>query len=376
MWLSLQSAHQRLADLTHHTAVPAYLDHVNRYTFAASGHVLIGDAAVHGYKHRQRWRFLDRDIQKAARQLAELRIDAGDLVDACLASSELGTWRSRVSNWISEALYDLALGKPGGDTALIEGAAGEQLPEAVTRRTIASTRPLPLMAWSGSVWLIPRAYAALLDRSEETEARLVEQDEVCSGCGAPANREQWRSSSATGFVALCPPCAAESSRPYTGHLRGRQYTKAFAKRSRADAFLCQMCPEPRRALYWDHCHVHELFRGPLCVRCNNAEGGSGFIDRPKAVEYLLQCTGCRAQRTLPPQHHADVVRRLFEFEPPEACAHEVSWRWFHVEDDGSVVARFRCYQHQPALDWAVTVEADDVGILVRRFLEKELESDL
>lgn len=87
MWLSLQAAHQRLADLTHHTAVPAYLDHVNRYTFAAASHVLIGDTAVPGYKYRQQWRFLDRDIQKAGKRLAGLAIDPGDLVDAGLEAA-------------------------------------------------------------------------------------------------------------------------------------------------------------------------------------------------------------------------------------------------------------------------------------------------
>ncbi|UFQ13559.1 endonuclease VII domain-containing protein [Streptomyces huasconensis] len=370
MWLSLQAAHQRLADLTHHTAVPAYLDHVNRYTFSATSHVLIGDMAVPGYKYRQQWRFLDRDIQKSGKRLAGLEIDPGDLVDAGLEASEPHTWRSRVWQWISQATYESELPRMQGPGVLSKNFTGQQLPEAFTQRTIASTRPLPLMVWSGKEWLVPRAYAAVLDRAEEVEAGLAAQDDVCSGCGTPAGSKQWRSSSASGFVVLCPSCAAQAARPYTGHLRGRQYTKAFAKRSPAEAFLCRMCPEPRRALYWDHCHSHGLFRGPLCVKCNNSEGTRGFIDRPGAVDHLLQCTDCRAQRTLPLQHHADIVRCLAVFEPHAACTHELSWRWFYVEDDGSVLARFQCYQHQPELVWSVTVPSDEVKLLVRQFIDE------
>ncbi|MGW1278855.1 endonuclease domain-containing protein [Streptomyces tsukubensis] len=376
MWLSPQAAHQRLADLTHHTAVPAYLDHVNRYTFAAASHVLVGDLAVPCYKHRQRWRFLDRDIQEVGRRLAGLRVGPGELIDACLDFNESRTWRASVGRWISEGLYESKLAQPPGNAVLPQGFTGRQLPESVTRQTIASTRPLPLMTWSGKVWLIPRTYAALLDRAEVVEAGLVKQGEVCSGCGAPADREQWRSSSAAGFIVLCPPCAAQVSRSYTGHLRGRRYAKSFPNYSPADDFLCKMCPEPRRALYWDHCHVHELIRGPLCVQCNNAEGGAGFIDRPGAVEHLLQCTGCRTQRTLPSQHHADVVRRLSSFKPHKACTHELSRQWFRVQDDGSVLALFCCNRHQPDLDWSVTVGAEEVRALVRRFVDEALDSGL
>ncbi|MEU6060779.1 endonuclease domain-containing protein [Streptomyces sp. NPDC047097] len=373
MWLSPKAAHQRLADLTHHTAVPAYLDHVNRYTFAAATHVLIGDTAVRGYKHRQQWRFLDRDIQEAGQRFARLGIDPGDLIDAGLDVGAPRTWRCRVNGWVFQATHESAF--PWSAGALPRGFTGQQLPDALTRGTIASTRPLTLMTWSGKAWLIPRAYATMLDRAEEVEAALATHDTVCSGCGVPAG-ERWRSSSATGFVVLCPSCAAQTSRPYTGHLRGRRYTKWYAKRSRADVFLCRMCPEPRRAMYWDHCHSHELFRGPLCVRCNNAEAGPGFIDRPGAVEHLLQCTGCRAQRTLPPHHHGDVVRRLAVLPPCEACSHEPSRRWFCVEDDGSVSARFLCYRHQPELDCSVTVPVQEVGPLVRRFVGEALDRGL
>ncbi|WCL89597.1 hypothetical protein [Streptomyces sp. JCM 35825] len=185
MWLSLQAAHQRLADLTHHTAVPAYLDHVNRYTFSATSHVLIGDMAVPGYKYRQQWRFLDRDIQKSGKRLAGLEIDPGDLVDAGLEASEPHTWRSRVWQWISQATYESELPRMQGPGVLSKNFTGQQLPEAFTQRTIASTRPLPLMVWSGKEWLVPRAYAAVLDRAEEVEAGLAAQDDVCSGCGTP-----------------------------------------------------------------------------------------------------------------------------------------------------------------------------------------------
>lgn len=373
MWVSPQAAHQRLVDLTHHTAIPAYLDHVNRYTFAASSHVFIGEVPVLGHKRSQQWQFVDREVQEAAKRLVGLGIDPGDLVDAALGSGEVGSWRSRVASWVGQAILVHA----PDDRALPQGFSGQHLPADFIRRTIASTRPLPLLTWSGRTWLIPRAYAALLDRAEKAEASLTAQTAVCSGCGTRAQTDQWRSSSASGFVVLCPPCAAKAARPYTGHLRGRQYTKAFAKQSRADAFLCRMCPEPRRALYWDHCHPHGLFRGPLCVKCNNAEGGPGFIDRPKAVGHLLQCTQCFTQRTVPPQHHADVVRRMFDFTPHVACVHEPSsWSWLCVQEDGSVLARFQCYQHQSALEWFVTVPAEEVRLLVSRFVDDAISSGM
>ncbi|MFF9150407.1 endonuclease domain-containing protein [Streptomyces sp. NPDC014861] len=370
MWVSPQTAHHRLVDLTHHTSVPAYLDHVNRYTFAASSHVFIGEVPVLGHKRGQLWKFADRDIQEAGRRLAGLGIDPDDLTDAGLESDERDTWRSSVRSWLDQALFTHA---PQGES-LPAGFPGRHLPSGYVRRTVASTRPLSLLTWSGRAWLIPRGYADLLDRAEKAEADLTLQATVCSGCGTRAESDQWRSSSAMGFVVLCPACAAKTARPYSGHLRGRLYTKAFAKRSRADAFLCAMCPEPRRALYWDHCHSHGLFRGPLCVTCNNAEGGPGFLNRDGAVDHLLQCTVCRSRRTLPPQHHENVVRRLFDFGPHMACTHDPSWRMFYVQEDGAVLARFQCYQHQPALEWSVLVPADDVSALVRRFVDESAGS--
>ncbi|MFJ6523552.1 endonuclease domain-containing protein [Streptomyces filamentosus] len=354
-----------MIDLTHHTPVPAYLDHVNRSTFAAASHVLIGEVPVLGYKRSQQWMFLDRDIQEAGKRLAGLGVDLDDLTDAGLDSCERHTWRSRVRSWVGEAAYVHAL----GEEALPRGFSGRDLPASFTRRTIASTRPLPLLTWSGQEWLIPRAYAALLDQAEKAEADLASQPTLCTGCGTPSETERWRTSSAAGFVVLCPACSAKAARPYKGHLRGRLYTKAFAKQSRADAFLCAMCPEPRRALYWDHCHSHGLFRGPLCVTCNNAESGPGFLNRDGAVDHLLQCTACSSQRTLPPQHHADVVSHLFDFGPHMACTHGPSWRGFYVQEDHAVLARFVCYRHEPALEWSVLVSADDVGALVRRFVD-------
>ncbi|MEU3401990.1 endonuclease domain-containing protein [Streptomyces filamentosus] len=365
MWVSPQAAHQRLVDLTHHTTVPAYLDYVNRYTFAASSHVFVGEVAVLGHKRSQLWKFVDREVQKAGRQLVELGIDLGDLVDARLERGEPGSWRSRVASWVGEAAW---LHAPDGG-ALPEGFTGQHLPEEFIRRTVASTRPLPLMTWSGRTWLIPRAYAALLDRAEKAEAELTAQAAVCTGCGTRAETEQWRTSSAAGFVVLCPACSAKAARPYAGHLRGRTYTKAFAKQSRTDAFLCAVCPEPRRALYWDHCHAHGLVRGPLCVKCNNAEGGPGFLKLAGAVDHLLQCSACRTGRILPSQHHADVVGRLADFDPHPACTHAPSRRRFHVEEDGAVLAWFRCFEHEPALEWSVRVPVHDVDALVRQLVD-------
>ncbi|MEU6106311.1 endonuclease domain-containing protein [Streptomyces flaveolus] len=68
---------------------------------------------------------------------------------------------------------------------------------------------------------------------------------------------------------------------------------------------------PSQAFAWDHCHEHGHVRGPLCTSCNNVEGKTApdsFLQLEGGALHLLQCRGCREQRTLPRRFHLEVVR--------------------------------------------------------------------
>nr|WP_232107623.1 endonuclease domain-containing protein [Streptomyces gossypiisoli] len=145
--------------------------------------------------------------------------------------------------------------------------------------------------------------------------------------------------------------------------------------ARADAFSCRLCPELRQAFYWDHCHDHGFVRGPLCPRCNTSEGGPGFLKRPGSVEHLLQCNGCRRKRTVPRQHHPDIVRGAYVLAPHPSCTHQPSTCWGAVEEDGSVRFQLSCWQHTPVLEWERFIPADEVRHLVKEFVDKALEAD-
>ncbi|WP_327350291.1 endonuclease domain-containing protein [Streptomyces sp. NBC_01304] len=361
-----------LSEATEGCDVPCDLGRPSRYDFAASPYVLIGDVVVPGRKHKQRWWLDDRDVRKAGERLAGLELDPEDLVNVSqMPDGEGHAWRSRVSDWVFQATW---AHKQNSGQEPSAGITADRLSERYSRRTIACTRPLPLLTWSGTQWLVPRGYAVLLDRTDVLSAEVAQQTLLCSGCGARDEGKQWRSSSAKGFITLCPSCSTTVARPYKGHLQGRLYAAAFAKRSPADAFLCWMCSDPRRALYWDHCHAHGFIRGPLCVRCNNAEGGPRFIEQPRAVEHLLQCTGCHGDRTLPPHHHADVVRKVAAFEPHDSCGQAPSNTWGCTQEDGSVEFQLVCHRHSDGADhrWVQTVPAAQVASIIRDFVGKAI----
>ncbi|MFI9588326.1 hypothetical protein ACIHCQ_42590 [Streptomyces sp. NPDC052236] len=45
------------------------------------GHVFFGDIALCCYKHKVRWKYDEREIRRAGRSFAELRLDLDDVVD-------------------------------------------------------------------------------------------------------------------------------------------------------------------------------------------------------------------------------------------------------------------------------------------------------
>ncbi|WP_226652329.1 endonuclease domain-containing protein [Streptomyces hydrogenans] len=74
-----------------------------------------------------------------------------------------------------------------------------------------------------------------------------------------------------------------------------------ARKLRADDYLCRLC-QSSRASVWDHCHGHDLVRGPVCASCNTFER-QGPPGAPAAAGggrgALLECSRCREERTLP-----------------------------------------------------------------------------
>ncbi|WP_432176681.1 endonuclease domain-containing protein [Streptomyces sp. Tue6028] len=387
--ISPEYAGRLLEELTTGCPVPAAPTALSRYAFQTSDHVLIGDVAVRGYKHKNRWRLDERDIRHAGDKLASLPIDLDDLVDARLTSAEHGrTWRSQILNWFTHAAYEdqTANGchcegrQPCDRTrpnqhGLGCGTTRDQVDARYGQRSIASTRPLPLLTWSGTIWAIPRAYAALLDRADHITTQSAEQAARCSRCGATGDIWQWRSSSAAGYTTLCPTCTSAVTRPYKGHLQGRQY-KTLPKNAQPDAFLCLLCPSPRQAMYWDHCHEHGFVRGPLCASCNTHEGGGHrFIERPGAVQHLLSCDGCRRERTVPPRHRPDIVLQTFVFDPHGPCMEQPRYRWGAIEENGAVRFRLQCGHHMPAHQWEQIVPASHVRRLVEEFVGESLKAD-
>jgi hypothetical protein len=126
---------------------------------------------------------------------------------------------------------------------------------------IAGTRPLMLLTWSGTHWVLPRAYADMLDRSQEQDRALAERARICTGCRAQGSPWAWRTVTPSGYVTLCPVCSGEAFQPYTGQLDGVAY-RSLRRAHRATEYLCCLCRESRAAL-WEYCHEHGHIRGPL-----------------------------------------------------------------------------------------------------------------
>jgi hypothetical protein len=374
-------ARRLLLELTAGCPVPAAPGWLSRYAFQTSDYVVVGDATVRGYKYKNRWRLDEREVRAAAERLASLPIDLNDLVNARIPVHGDGpSWRSLIRRWLDHAVYkhqaEHGCACPGqhpcdGTRPNRDGlgcAMNRAEAEArFGRQTIAATRPLPLMVWSGTTWTVPRAYAALLDRADALNTQTAVRSSACSRCGATGDTS--RASSTAGYITLCAACTANVARPYQGHLRGRLYA-SLPSYARADGFLCRMCPDARPAMYWDHCHTHGYVRGPVCASCNTYEGGGGrFLNQPGAVEHLLQCEGCHRERTVPARHQPDIVQRTFVFAPHDGCPHPPRHAFGTVEPDGSVRYRLSCWRHTTEHRWEQTVPAAHVRRLVEEFVD-------
>ncbi|MBD0742942.1 hypothetical protein [Streptomyces sp. CBMA152] len=85
MLISPKSACATFGDLTQNCVLPLVPDLLLRTkSLIHHGHIVIGDVALRGYKHKARWMYDDRDVHRAGRALTDLRIDFGDLAEVRL----------------------------------------------------------------------------------------------------------------------------------------------------------------------------------------------------------------------------------------------------------------------------------------------------
>lgn len=395
-----ERARSLFADLTQNATVPLdpdvllYMPRLRQHA-----HVFFGDIAVRCYKHKARWMYDERDVRAAGQVLADLDVDLGDVVDVELPAyrdiSEREPeewhrpgWRRTLMSWMVErARFKLVQeNRPCEEWGDWRAVGGNGLPGGLTweefiayssqarhLQNIAGTRPLQLLAWNGETWLLPRAYTEFLDRWEQRESELVDRARLCR-CGAQGPYfGDWRRNTRTGYVTMCPPCAGASSQLYTGHLRGVLYDAHRRRGTRADDYLCRLCKQSPAAA-WGHCHEHGYVRGPLCGRCNTLEGTGHpyyFLRLEGAALHLLECRGCREQRTLPRRYHTAVVREHLEQTerhgrcPREPYARELEHthgvRRFELECSGWHASR-----------WTKDVTTPERAALVQAFIDAAL----
>ncbi|WP_165989765.1 hypothetical protein [Streptomyces sp. YIM 98790] len=240
MLISPQLARDTLADLTKDCGLPLDAGELipSRGDFLDHGHVFIGDVAVRGYKNKGRWKYDDRDIRRAGKALAAVTVDHSDVMEAQVPSRRYfedresyddwnrADWRRILNYWIYAAArrsrhrdlvpaygdfdsdfcsswYEIGThGLPGQLTL-------EELISSYGACTVAATRPFELLTWSGTRWVLPRAYADMLDRWQERDRALAEQARICTGCQQQGSRWAWRTPTASGYVTLCPACSGE-----------------------------------------------------------------------------------------------------------------------------------------------------------------------
>ncbi|MFF0386939.1 endonuclease domain-containing protein [Streptomyces sp. NPDC004286] len=403
MPISREYARSLFADLTQNATVSLDPDELLHMPgLRRHGHVFFGDIAVRCYKHKARWMYDERDIRAVGRAFADMEVRPDDVVDVQLPAyrrvAEHGPeewhrpdWRRLLVAW----MFDRARGQ------LVEqgrhydewgswrdiGANG--LPGELTwedfvassgrhryLQNIAGTRPLQLLAWSGENWLLPRAYAELLDRWERRESELVDRARLCATCGEQGPYwGGWRTPTTSGYVTRCPPCSGAAFKPYTSHLRGVRYETLRRRGTRADDYLCRLC-RASQASAWDHCHEHGYVRGPLCGSCNTREGKAPpyyFLQLEGGALHLLECRGCLEQRTLPRRFHMDVVRAHLErTERHGRCRKQP---YVHEVEHAHGVHRFRLQcSGWHATGWTKDVTTPEAAALVRAFADATLAS--
>ncbi len=343
--IDLKTAVRYLAEGTRGCEIPVDAQAFRR-RLDTHEHLFFGHVPLRAYKHSNRWKFVENDVRQAALTIAALPWAPEDLIDASLLPLHHGPegpcwptrpdWRADIRGAIQRAAHRARMDhrcacsgqapcpQPGpGADGLPCSLNWEELREDHSAYTIACVRPFAGLRWVGDAWLMPRTLVLILDAWQEAQRRLDATPAQCSGCGAGGNVLDWRAATTSGWKILCPACAAASLRPYCGELQGVPYAQVRKRGLSAEGFLCVLCPTPRPASFWDHCHTpgHGLVRGPVCASCNGKERhGKEYLEASGSVRHLLRCDRCREQHTLPQHHWAGAVRRhLHDQAVPEDC---------------------------------------------------------
>ncbi|MER7109452.1 endonuclease domain-containing protein [Streptomyces sp. NPDC000229] len=401
MLMKPEAARTTFSELTQGSAVPLQPDVLLRtkYDVRRHGHVLIGDIALRCYKHKGRWMYDERDIRSAGHAFAGVT-DLGELVEVQLPPYrrpqegdpdewDHADWRLHLLWLMLDAAHNKLVEEKRpfnewgawrtiGDNGLPIGLTMDEFVARHSDVKIAGTLPLRLLTWSGTQWLLPRAYVGLLDRWQLLDNELSDRARLCSRCGSQGPRwSGWRTPTTTGYVTLCPPCSGETYQKYQGHLRGVLYEALRRLATRADAYLCRLCGESRASV-WDHCHEHGFVRGPLCASCNTFEGKGvpyHFLQQQGAALHLLECSGCLQQRTLPRRFGIGVVRaHLEDTERHGRCR---SRPYARELEHAHGVHRFELYcsgSHLTSREWTRDVTVAEAAQLVRAFVTKTLDT--
>ncbi|MFD5110559.1 endonuclease domain-containing protein [Streptomyces cinereoruber] len=298
-------------------------------------------------------------------------------------------WRRSISGWMHDEVRRklMAEDRPYSEWGAWRAIGENGLPggldwvEFVSTRmnarrpmSIAGTLPLQLLTHAEKRWWLPRTYSDLLDRADQVEEDLLARARICSRCGARGPRlSGWRTPTTSGYVTMCPPCSGAEFTAYPGHLRGVAYGQMRARKLRADDYLCRLC-QSSRASVWDHCHEHDLVRGPVCASCNTIEGmgtPAYLLRREEVVEHLLECGRCRSERTLPARFHAAVAQLHLEAEVRHAsCPVRPHVRHRNTTQAGHVFDLY-CGRHWTK-KWRQEVSDTEALELVHVFVDQAL----
>ncbi|MGY9066897.1 endonuclease domain-containing protein [Streptomyces sp. CAS3] len=353
--------------------------------------MFFGHVPVRAYKPAHQWKFMEADVLRAGRTVAELPWDPEDLVGLEHAEQEapktdgftLTGWRIEI-----QRVIDIAGASSSCRCSPPQAAAAPQLrhgaPDCLLRRyqdyAIACTLPLRTLVWADDAWMIPRTLACILDRRDERESELYAADGHCDSCGALSPDGNWRTPTATGWKVICPSCATASLRRYHGELQGAAYTRVREHGPSAANFLCAVCKTARPAKDWDHCHTHGLIRGPLCGSCNTMEGqGKEFLARPGSLQHLLQCDNCRTERSLPPHHKLAALRRhLHLARGAQGCDWPLHMHVTVEETDGGYGCTVHCSvsEHSIRAAHSVRLSHEQAAHVLSRTVEEALAPDV
>ncbi|MFE0356555.1 endonuclease domain-containing protein [Streptomyces nigra] len=388
MLISPQQARDLLAELTRACPMRLAVAALGTRGFHHHGHVFFGDTALEGHKAKNRWWFVADEVEKAGRALAGLRFEPDDLVEVPLSVRQPGeirgdkgddwlgpdtNWRSEIISWMGNAAFHER--EPDSDWDLLHTVNPQGLPGSLTMEAFRArfgkmvrvgTYPLDHLTWTGTSWQMPREYVALMDRWQTRDNELLEQARLCRGCGNIAPRYgDWRAPTPAGYVTLCPACSVAACEPYAGHLDGVGYTKV-PRTSRPDRFLCRLCGLSR-AFTWDHCHDHNLVRGPLCASCNTYEGkGVRFLERPGALALLLNCPGCRSEQTLPERFRVDVATEHVRGIERHGRCPSRPWVQDTTPTASGLAFTLSCSAHNAL--WTTSITAAEITAVVAAFV--------